>query len=159
MLENGNILDIDSLSRSQQLLRRPWPERYGFVFGIIALGWIAREILSPLIGPNALPYISFFPAVACSAWFGGLGPGIFAVLLACITARFFFIVPIYSLALVNIRDVTADIAFLVSSTVIVAAIEAMHRARRYLLIEIQERERLTRELARARDSLATTLAS
>jgi hypothetical protein len=35
----------------------------------------------------------------------------------------------------------------------------MHRARRQLLREIAERERVTRYLAHARDSLATTLVS
>jgi PAS domain S-box-containing protein len=140
-------------------LKRSWPLRYGVALGAVLLGWLARQALGPMVGATALPYIFFFPAVACTAWFGGLGPGAFATVLACAAARFFFIEPIHSLAVIHPGDLAADIAFLVSSTFIVGAIVAMHQTRGRLVKEIIEREHVTSELAHARDSLATTLVS
>ena len=55
------------------------------------LGWIAREALTPALGPTALPFVSFFPAIALAAWFGGLGPGVLAVVLAALAAAVFFV--------------------------------------------------------------------
>jgi PAS domain S-box-containing protein len=152
-------LPFDPQSLGQHLSTRPWHWRYGAAIGCVVLGWLAREALTPLIGTTALPYIFFFPAVAGAAWFGGLAPGVFAILLACMAARFFFIVPIYSLEVANPTDLVSDFAFLMSCAFIVGAIGAMHQARQRFVHEIVERERVTLELAHARDSLATTLAS
>ena len=64
------------LSGHNSALRPAWA-RYGVAIASVVLGWLAREALTPGIGPTALPFIFFFPAVAIAAWFGGLGPGMF----------------------------------------------------------------------------------
>jgi PAS domain-containing protein len=56
----------------------------------VVLGWLGREALTPGIGPTALPFIFFFPAVAIAAWFGGLGPRMLAVALSALAAHWFF---------------------------------------------------------------------
>ena len=57
-----------------------------------------RSLLDPWLG-NTLPYITYFAAIVAAAWFGRLGPSLFAVVLSCIAADWFFIPPRYSLKL------------------------------------------------------------
>lgn len=120
----------------------PLTYRYGLAIATVVLAWLARESLTPAIGPTALPYITFFPAIAWAAWYGGFGPGLFAVALSGLVALWFFVEPLYSL---RPENPVAMIAFPVASGIILAAIEAMHRARR--------------ELTTTRDTLVTTLKS
>ena len=116
--------------------------RYGAVVAAVFLGWLAREALAPSIGPTALPFITFFPAVAVAAWYGGLGPGLLAIALAALTADWFFVDPRHSF---RIADPVGFLGFPIAAGLILAAFEAMHRA--------------SRELSRTRDTLATTLKS
>jgi PAS domain S-box-containing protein len=108
------------------LARSTW-QRYGVAIAAVLLGWIAREVLTPAVGPTSLPFIFFFPAVAASAWFGGLGPGVLSVFLSAAMADWFFIgAPGFVSG--DIYDVAAIAAFLFACLFIVAAIHAMHRA-------------------------------
>ena len=66
------------------MVLRPTWQRYGAAIAAVLLGWIAREALTQAVGPTSLPFIFFFPAVAASAWFGGLGPGVLAMFLGAI---------------------------------------------------------------------------
>jgi PAS domain S-box-containing protein len=116
--------------------------RYAVAIAAVIVGWLVRQALTPSIGPNALPYITFFPAVAWAAWYGGLGPGILAITLASFVSDWFYIEPRGTL---RFENVVAFIGFPVAAGLILAAIEAMHRARS--------------ALARTRDTLATTLKS
>jgi PAS domain S-box-containing protein len=138
---------------------RPAWARYAVAIGTVVLAWIGREALTPGIGPTALPFIFFFPAVVVAAWFGGLGPGILAIGLSALTANWFFIEPFRKLTISSIYDALSLAVFVLSAILIVAAIEAMHLARGRLVEEIKERRRVESELARARDLLAITVAS
>ena len=131
-----DLLLLDSLRA------RPAWRRYGVAVVSIALGWVLRETLTPSIGPTALPFITFFPAVAMAAWYGGFGPGLFAIALATFASSWSFFEPLNSFGL---DDPVPLVAFVIAALFIVSAVEAMHGARR--------------ELARARDVLSTTLQS
>jgi PAS domain S-box-containing protein len=98
--------------------------------------------LTPAVGPTALPFITFFPAVAWAAWYGGLGPAILSVVLAAGVASWFFVQPLHTF---RIDDPVAFVAFPFAAAFIVAAVVTAHRARR--------------DLAESRDVLATTLTS
>src|SRR4029079_1566278 len=113
---------------SNSMFARPAWQRYGVAVAAVLLGWIAREWLTQAVGPTSLPFIFFFPAVAASTWFGGLGPGVFAVLLSTAMADWFFISSAPGFAFHNIYDVAAIAAFLVACIFIVASIHTMHRA-------------------------------
>jgi PAS domain S-box-containing protein len=110
------------------MFARPAWQRYGVAVAAVLLGWIAREWLTQAVGPTSLPFIFFFPAVAASTWFGGLGPGVLAVLLSTAMADWFFISSAPGFAFHNIYDVAAIAAFLVACIFIVASIHTMHRA-------------------------------
>src|ERR1051326_5058512 len=96
-------------------VQRPAWLRYAVAIGSVVLAWLAREALTPGIGPTALPFIFFFPAVAIAAWFGGLGPGILAVVLSSLAANWFFTTPIHAFSVGSRYDVLALVAFLLAS--------------------------------------------
>ena len=133
--------------------------QYGVaVLGVLA-AWLGRTALTPSVGPTAIPFIFFFPSIAVAAWFGGLGPGLLAIVLSAAAAIWFFMQPLYSGAISAVGDLTGLVAFLGSSGVIVAAIEAMHASRRQLAHASVIVDQTAGELAKSRDLLSTTLAS
>jgi PAS domain S-box-containing protein len=125
----------------------------------VLLGLLARAGLTPFFGPTALPFIFFFPAIAAAAWYGGFGPGLLALALATISADWFFFEPVHSFAIGSAYDLAAIAAFAVASLFIIAAMQAMHSSKAMALKELAERKRVEAELARQKESLATTLAS
>jgi PAS domain S-box-containing protein len=136
--------------------RRSLLARFGVAIGCVALGWVAREALIPSSGQTAFPFVFFFPAVALSAWYGGLGSGLLSVLLSAAVADWFFIEPIHSWSLTGFGAVEALVAFIISASVTVAAMEAMHRANARIRKEVEARERAE---AREKEMLATTISS
>ena len=48
--------------------------------------------LAPWLGLK-VPYLSFFPAILISGWYGGLGPGGAATVLSALAAMYFFLPP------------------------------------------------------------------
>src|SRR5258705_4038769 len=60
-----------------------------------ALTLLLRLVLWPVLG-DAVPFMGFFPAVIIVAYFGGLWPGILAVLLSTFAAYYFILEPRYS---------------------------------------------------------------
>jgi signal transduction histidine kinase len=69
--------------------------RYGTAVLTDALALLLTLLLWPLIEPTITPL--FFVAVMVSAWYGGLGPGLLATILAAFASAYFFIPPLYSL--------------------------------------------------------------
>jgi PAS domain S-box-containing protein len=46
---------------------------------------------------RSIPFTFFYAAIAASAWLGGFGAGLLATLMASVAARYFFLIPRYSL--------------------------------------------------------------
>src|ERR1041384_842391 len=88
----------------QHAKRRPALVRYALAVTAVVLGWAARDVMSSGVGPTALPFIFFFPAVAIAAWFGGLGPGLLSIALSALAANFFFIEPARAFSLKSAYD-------------------------------------------------------
>ena len=87
---------VPLFSASVPVLQRPFWARYGVAALCTILGWVSREALTSVVGPTALPFIFFFPAIALSGWFGGLGPALFSMVIAAVAAQWFFIEPLHS---------------------------------------------------------------
>lgn len=69
--------------------------RYGIAFLSVFVATVVRFLLSSLLG-EGVPFILYFPAIVVSAWFGGMGAGLWATVLSAIGAWFFFIPPYHS---------------------------------------------------------------
>ena len=74
-------------------LLEPGPTRsFGWRWGIALLS-VAAAFVSTLLLQHLFPYpflFFFFGAVMASAWFGGTGPGFFAVLISTVVVDYFF---------------------------------------------------------------------
>src|SRR5256885_17020950 len=69
----------------------------------------------------------FFPAVLLTTWFGGTGPGLFAVLLSTLSINFFFTEPFFAFEF-SVRDISTTVAFLFSAPAICSCSDARQRA-------------------------------
>src|SRR5215831_15934225 len=67
---------------------------------LTALGFVAAIFLIKLLLTRLLetegPFRLFLIATVASAWYGGLGPGLFATAVATLTTDYFFLPPIHS---------------------------------------------------------------
>jgi two-component system sensor kinase FixL len=71
------------------MMRNPW-SRYAAVIPIVAIAFVGRAILQPLIGNEAL-FLLFIPAVLAAATIGGFGPGVAATILSVTVGTLFFL--------------------------------------------------------------------
>jgi PAS domain S-box-containing protein len=126
--------------------------RYGLAFLCIGAAVLITELLGRLFDSIAL----FFVAVAVSAWFGGKGPGLFAVLLAILAVDFYFIPPLYNFD-VDATGTLRLVFFALSALLIGGVSAARRRAEELLMDKRQELEKKvqerTAELERANEEL------
>jgi PAS domain S-box-containing protein len=85
--------------------------------------------LEPVWGER-LPLLTFFPAVALAAWFGGLGPGLLTTMLCSVAGAYYWFSPTRSLRLHDPADVIALAVFVAIGVLLSALNEALHRGRR-----------------------------
>lgn len=76
------------------------------MLAVIALRWL-------LIPDWSLshPYLLFYPAIILAAWYGGFGPGVLTTLLAAVALSYFWMPPLYSLRINDIRDAAGVLVF------------------------------------------------
>jgi len=99
--------------------------RYGLA--LIATGIaLAATMALRRYGP-APSFLFFVPAVAVSAWYGGIGPTALATALSLLLIDLNFFVPGASLAVDRIEGMEI-IAFIVVAATITATMQALHRA-------------------------------
>jgi hypothetical protein len=75
---------LPTLADSRSLLLR-----YGLAFFSVALAVLLRGSLIPLWGQGQHPFLTSYPAVLLSAWYGGLGPGLVATALSAVSVTYF----------------------------------------------------------------------
>jgi signal transduction histidine kinase/DNA-binding NarL/FixJ family response regulator len=109
--------------------------RYGIVLGVFAIAATVRWALIPVFGA-ALPYITFYPAIMLSAWYGGFSPGIVMTFLGAIAVVTLWPIgsPFSAIAILSM------LLYLFNGAAISGLTELLHRARRreYDLHEVAE---------------------
>ncbi len=121
--------------------------RYGVVLAAVSLAVAVRWALVPVLG-SGWPYISLYPAIMLSAWYGGLWPGLFATALGSIEVLLWPIAPAQSPA-----SIVSLPLYLFNGIAISALTELLDRARRR---EIELHQAAHRMLARERDARAAS---
>ena len=126
--ETGNGMDDGTGEARTPRARRGWPLRYGCAVASVAAALYGTNALGePTVGVSPL----FFAAVALSAWYGGLLPGLLATLLAGLASAFFLFEPIYSLR-IGWDDVIRVAVFTLVATVVGVLQEASRQSQRRL---------------------------
>src|SRR5260370_12727282 len=100
--------------------------RYSVAVCAVAVAFILRSLLHSRLGPLA-PFITFFPAVIFTAWFGGLGPGLLATALSATLTTYFFIPPIHSFKVENPSDAANLWRFIIGSIRITLLMEPLYQ--------------------------------
>jgi signal transduction histidine kinase len=145
---NRELKQVKDVQPGQALLRR-----YGaaVLAVMVALGlayWMRLEL-----GVQSTPIVSLFLcAVMVSAWFGGVGPGALAMTLSLLAFDYYFVTPLYSLA-VDIKEIPRLIIFVLSGLLVglLSAAqrnkaESLRRARDILDETVQELRRTNHAL-------------
>jgi K+-sensing histidine kinase KdpD len=114
----------------------------------ISLLCVVAALLASLLLQRLFPYpflFLFFAAVMASGWLGGMGPGLFAVLLSTLAVDYYFVPPFHSFA-VNATDTAYFVAFVLSalaaswvSSSKSQSEEALREARDHLEARVAER--------------------
>ena len=85
------MLDVTTRSEGS-----PWA--YLLAYGAALLSVGLAVVIYPLLGlPGNVNFVLFLTAVAFSAWYGGLGPGLLATVFSVLVATYFFIPPNFTL--------------------------------------------------------------
>jgi signal transduction histidine kinase len=100
--------------------------RYAVAPLATAAALLVRLALSRFVG-DYVPYITLFPAVAFCAWYCGLGPSVLSGILALLAARYWVMLPAYSLRIHGTPQAVGMLAFLLVSGVLIVMGEARRR--------------------------------
>jgi signal transduction histidine kinase len=99
---------------------------YTFAIAAVITAFLVSSALSPWVGDRVV-YVLLLPAVAFSAWYGGIGPSVFAVVLAVVNVLYGFLPPAHAVRTPAFGKLVPPLAFLFSSIVIVALGESRRR--------------------------------
>jgi PAS domain S-box-containing protein len=112
-------------------LRRSPLTAYAVAVLCAALSVLVRVALDPVWGAR-LPLLTFFPAVAVAAWFGGLRPGLVATLLCALAGAYYWFPLKQELRGKEYADLVALAVFVSIGVLLSVLHEALHRRRRQM---------------------------
>jgi C4-dicarboxylate-specific signal transduction histidine kinase len=130
------------MSMSNPLL---WPKArmlWGYAIAVISVSLALVIARWPPLRLETAPVSLFLGAIMITAWYGGIGPGLFATALSSLAFDYYFLPPIHSLV-AKPGEIPRLIVFTLSA-VFVGALSAAQRS-------------ATESLKRARDKLRATL--
>jgi C4-dicarboxylate-specific signal transduction histidine kinase len=140
------------MSGTKLLLWSKPPVIWGY--GIAVLSVAVALIISrwPGFHLETAPASLFLCAVMFSAWLGGVGPALLATVLSCLAFNYYFLEPLYSVA-VKSEEIPRFLIFAVSALVAGSlgaaqrsATESLRRARDDLKATVQDLQRINDEL-------------
>src|SRR5438105_4720166 len=144
----------EKVGKSHPSPRRASREIPGYILSVLSVAVATGVTL--LLGDYTFRTPFFFVAILVSTWFGGRGPGLFAVLLSTLSINFFIREPRFSFSF-GFRDVLHLAVFLFCALVISSwstarrrAEHALERARAELEEKVEER---TAELSSSNEQL------
>jgi signal transduction histidine kinase len=141
---------------SQQRSRPLWTGGTGY-FIAVGTTLLAYAVTVALRNEWPTPSFMFFiPAVAISAWFGGLGPSVVATAMSLALIRINFVGPGW-IAAGPRNGVLAAVAFVVVAVTITVTMEALRRSRALADSRATDLERLNAEIRRVASRASSLL--
>nr|WP_322655665.1 PAS domain S-box protein [Nostoc sp. CmiVER01]MDZ8126326.1 PAS domain S-box protein [Nostoc sp. CmiVER01] len=93
-------------------------------------------LLQPLLKPTI--FLLFFPAVAVSAWYGGMKAGLLGTALSTLVVTFFFLEPVFSLFVKNLESIVRLGLFMLVTILISLLTSELRTAKQHLQISLQK---------------------
>jgi PAS domain S-box-containing protein len=101
--------------------------RYGVAVLAVGVAFLIKLLLDPLIMQET-PFLLVFGAIMVSAWYGGLGPGLFATFAAGVATDYFFLHQAGTFSGFSLEAVPL-LAFVLEGTLVCLLTEALRAAR------------------------------
>ncbi|HEY6372033.1 MAG TPA: sensor histidine kinase [Candidatus Sulfotelmatobacter sp.] len=117
---------------------------YALAMAAVAAAFLVNSALHPFVG-DRVGYILLFPAVAFSAWYGGVGPSILATTLALLGTTYGFVPPIQRFRIFSVAEVGRALVFLIGCAAIVIMGELRRRENQNLRNQQGELEKRVQE--------------
>jgi signal transduction histidine kinase len=140
--------------------RRSTVARYGVACIAVGAALLVRLAISPLVFGDT-PFLLFFGAVLVAAWYGGLGPGIVATVLADLCADYFFLAPVYEFWSGTWQQNFPQVLFLAEAGLICWLTNRLTATNEFLSLRTAQLKRMASDLTRVeqreRDRLAQFL--
>src|SRR5689334_12176146 len=127
------------------------PFRYGLAVALTIVALLLSLSLSPWVQES--PFSLFLAAVAVSAWYGGLGPGLMATLLGGLICATFFLPPFASPTVATITSAVRLVIFLLVAILISSLSATLREAQRRAEASRQRLQFLAAASRRLADSL------
>jgi len=141
----------DLSQKATDLAIRPTWTRYVVAIGLVAVACTMRVVSSPLLGTHNV-YLTFYPAVAIAALYGGLRSGLLATILSPALAYYFWMKPLGPIVMEDPAVWLSLVIFLISCVIIIFTAEALHRSR-VRALEAEAELKLEAERRRVEESL------
>ena len=90
--------------------RRAVPLRYAIALASIFLATLVRMWLDPVLGENS-PFVTYFPAMAFTAWYCGLGPSLVTIVVGGLVGSYLFAEPRGSLYIHGLEHQVAAVLY------------------------------------------------
>jgi PAS domain S-box-containing protein len=142
VLRDANTTDADA----------SWVLRYlpALLFVLTATG-LKLLVFADL--ERTIPFTFFYAAVAASAWWGGLGPGLLATLLASLATRYFFLIPRYSLTVYSSINAARVGLFILEGILLSRLSGSYPRARRIASVAIDQMRQYGHRMRRSMEDI------
>jgi PAS domain S-box-containing protein len=115
---------------SENLLRRrSLLLRYGVAVLATILATLLRKLLDPVLG-HAAPFTAYFVAIMLTAWYGGLGPSLLALVSGALLATYLFVEPRGSFLIHDLEHQVSFGLYLFVGVVVALLSESLHASRR-----------------------------
>ena len=95
-------------------------------------------LLQPLLKPTI--FLLFFPAVSVSAWYGGMKAGLIATALSTLAVSLFFLEPVFSLFVDNLKSIVRLGLFMLVTILISLLTSELRTAKQHLQMSLQKLE-------------------
>lgn len=132
------------------------------VISVLA-AFVVKLLVDNVAEQEFSPFVFFSAPVMITAWYGGVRPGVFSLLMATVLADLFFLEPIYSLAVHGLPRHIRLFAFLLESGLICLLAGMLHHVREGAIAHRKEAEEAYRqsqqhveELTRTKDALVAS---